>query len=72
MNVAGMTTGAALLVARSVLVGEPRLLPQHATTWAAVGYLVVVGSVEPKRRPSIGCHLYALRRADPVHIPISD
>jgi hypothetical protein len=32
-------------VAGSVLVGEPHLLPQRATTWAAVGYLVVVGSV---------------------------
>jgi len=28
-----------------VLAGEPRLLPQRATTWVAVGYLVVVGSV---------------------------
>jgi drug/metabolite transporter (DMT)-like permease len=45
MNAVGMTTGAALLVAGSVLAGEPRPLPQHATTWAAVGYLVVVGSV---------------------------
>jgi drug/metabolite transporter (DMT)-like permease len=45
MNAVGMTTGALLLLAGSLLAGEPRLLPQRATTWAAVGYLVVVGSV---------------------------
>jgi drug/metabolite transporter (DMT)-like permease len=45
MNAVGMATGAALLVAGSVLAGEPRLLPQRAATWAAVAYLVVVGSV---------------------------
>jgi drug/metabolite transporter (DMT)-like permease len=44
MNAVGMTTGAVLLVAGSLLTGEPRLLPQRATTWAAVAYLVVVGS----------------------------
>jgi len=45
MNAVGMATGAALLVAGSLLTGEPRPLPQRATTWAAVAYLVVVGSV---------------------------
>jgi drug/metabolite transporter (DMT)-like permease len=45
MNAVGMATGAALLVVGSLLTGEPRPLPQRATTWAAVGYLVVVGSV---------------------------
>src|SRR5215212_10484833 len=45
MNAVGMTTGAALLVAGSVLAGEPHLLPQRAATWAAVGYVVVFGSV---------------------------
>ena len=45
MNAVGMATGAALLVAGSLLTGEPRPLPQRAATWAAVGYLVVVGSV---------------------------
>jgi len=44
MNAVGMTTGAVLLVAGSEFAGEPRLLPQRATTWAAVAYLVVVGS----------------------------
>jgi len=45
MNAVGMATGAALLVVGSVLAREPHLLPQRTTTWAAVGYLVVVGSV---------------------------
>ena len=45
MNAVGMTTGAALLLAGSALAGEPHPLPQRATTWAAVAYLVVAGSV---------------------------
>jgi hypothetical protein len=43
MNAVGMTTGAALLLARSMVAGEARVLPQRVATWAAVGYLVVVG-----------------------------
>lgn len=45
MNAVGMTAGAALLVSGSVLLGEPLVLPRRAETWAALGYLVVVGSV---------------------------
>jgi hypothetical protein len=45
MNAVGMTTGAVLLVAGSVLVGEPLKLPQRAVTWVALGFAVVVGSV---------------------------
>jgi drug/metabolite transporter (DMT)-like permease len=45
MNAVGMTTGAALLVAGSLLADEPLALPRHPATWAALGYLVVVGSV---------------------------
>jgi drug/metabolite transporter (DMT)-like permease len=56
MNAVGMTAGAALLVAGSVLVGEPLsrkvngiggvgVLPERAETWASIGYLVPVGSV---------------------------
>jgi drug/metabolite transporter (DMT)-like permease len=45
MNAVGMTTGAVLLLAGSVVAGEPHVLPQRAATWAAVAYLVVVGSV---------------------------
>lgn len=45
MNAVGMITGAALLVAGSVLLGEPLVLPMRSETWVAVGYLVVIGSV---------------------------
>ncbi len=45
MNAVGMTTGAAMLVIGSLIAGEPFVLPQHAATWAALGYLVAVGSV---------------------------
>jgi drug/metabolite transporter (DMT)-like permease len=45
MNAVGMTTGAAILILGSAIVGEPIEIPQRAATWAAVGYLVVVGSV---------------------------
>lgn len=45
MNAVGMTTGAAVLVVGSLLVGEPNVLPQRAATWVALGYLVAVGSV---------------------------
>ena|SRR5215217_4371826 len=44
-NAVGMAAGGALLVAGSLLAGEPLVLPQRAATWVAVGYLVVVGSV---------------------------
>jgi drug/metabolite transporter (DMT)-like permease len=45
MNAVGMLAGGTLLVIGSVLAGEPLVLPRHAATWVAVGYLVVVGSV---------------------------
>ena len=45
MNAVGMTAGAALLVAGSLLADEPLALPRHPVTWAALGYLVAVGSV---------------------------
>jgi drug/metabolite transporter (DMT)-like permease len=45
LNAVGMTTGAALLVGGSLLAGEAIALPRRGATWAAVGYLVVVGSV---------------------------
>jgi len=44
-NAVGMAAGGALLVAGSLLAGEPLVLPQRAAPWVAVGYLVVVGSV---------------------------
>jgi drug/metabolite transporter (DMT)-like permease len=40
-----MAAGAALLVAGSVVAGESIVLPRRAATWAALGYLVLFGSV---------------------------
>jgi len=45
MNAVAMAVGAAVLVAGSLLTGEAIALPQRAVTWAALGYLVPVGSV---------------------------
>ncbi len=45
MNAVGMTAGAVLLVAGSLIARERIGLPRHGETWAALGYLVVVGSV---------------------------
>ena len=44
-NAVAMLTGAALLLILSLAAGEPWALPNQAATWAAVGYLVVFGSV---------------------------
>lgn len=45
MNAVGMATGAAVLLAASVVAGDPFALPQQGETWLAIAYLVVVGSV---------------------------
>lgn len=45
MNTVGMALGAAVLVGGSIVAGESQSLPELAETWAAVAYLVVVGSV---------------------------
>ena len=45
INAIGMATGAVLLALGSVLIGETISLPERAETWAAIGYLVAVGSV---------------------------
>jgi len=44
-NAVAMLTGAALLLILSLAAGEPWVLPTRAATWAAVGYLVLFGSV---------------------------
>jgi drug/metabolite transporter (DMT)-like permease len=44
MNTVGMAAGAALLIAGSALAGESHTLPRGGETWAALLYLVVVGS----------------------------
>jgi drug/metabolite transporter (DMT)-like permease len=45
MNAVGMATGAALLVAGAMLVGEPIELPERAATWVALAYVAPIGSV---------------------------
>ena len=45
MNAIGMTTGAAVLLAAALVSDEPIVLPHRAETWAAMAYLVVIGSV---------------------------
>lgn len=44
-NAVAMLTGGAILLALSLAAGEPKGLPTEAATWAALGYLVVFGSV---------------------------
>ena len=45
MNAVGMATGGVLLLLGSALAGESHSLPRGGETWAALVYLVVVGSV---------------------------
>jgi drug/metabolite transporter (DMT)-like permease len=45
MNAVGMTVGAVLTIALSLLVGETRTLPERTSTWVALAYMVVFGSV---------------------------
>jgi drug/metabolite transporter (DMT)-like permease len=44
-NAIAMATGAAILLAGSILLGEPKALPTETRTWAALGYLVLLGSI---------------------------
>jgi drug/metabolite transporter (DMT)-like permease len=45
MNAVGMTAGAAVLLAASMILGDPLAFPVRAQTWLAISYLVVIGSV---------------------------
>jgi drug/metabolite transporter (DMT)-like permease len=45
MNAVGMAAGAAVLLAASLVAGEPIVLPHGPETWVAMAYLVVIGSV---------------------------
>jgi drug/metabolite transporter (DMT)-like permease len=45
MNAVGMTVGATLLLAAALVADEPIVLPHRLETWAAMAYLVVIGSV---------------------------
>ena len=44
-NLVAMAFGAVVLLALSVVAGEPRAVPVQGATWAALGYLVIVGTV---------------------------
>ena len=43
-NAVGMATGAAILLALAVLLGEELAVPERGATWAAIAYMVVLGS----------------------------
>ncbi len=45
MNAVGMSVGAVVLLAGSLLAGEALMLPRQAATWGALAYLVVLGSI---------------------------
>jgi drug/metabolite transporter (DMT)-like permease len=45
LNATGMATGAIILLIVSLLLGEPLSLPTRTETWAALAYVVVIGSV---------------------------
>jgi drug/metabolite transporter (DMT)-like permease len=45
MNAVGMAVGAAALLAGSVLARDPLILPRQGATWAALGYLIAIGSI---------------------------
>lgn len=45
LNAVGMVTGALVLLSASILLGEPKVLPQRIETWFALLYVVLIGSV---------------------------
>jgi drug/metabolite transporter (DMT)-like permease len=56
-NAVAMLTGAVILLAVSGASGEAWAVPSEPTTWAALGYLVILGSIA-----LFGLYLFALRR----------
>lgn len=56
-NAVAMLTGAVILLAISAVSGEAWAMPGEVATWAALGYLVVFGSIA-----LFGLYLYALHR----------
>ena len=63
MNAVAMATGAALLLVASVLAAESIELPRRDATWAAVAYVVVVGSVVVFLLYLVVLHRWAASRA---------
>ena len=44
VNAVSVSIGAAMLLAISLIAGEPRALPDSSSTWATIAYLVIIGS----------------------------
>jgi len=57
MNAVGMGAGGALLLALSAIQGEPFIVPEGVTTWAAQVYLVIGGSIAV-----FGLYVFVLQR----------
>jgi drug/metabolite transporter (DMT)-like permease len=66
-NAVGMLTGCAVLVLLSLFTAEPRWLPTEPTTWAALVYLVTLGSVV-----LFGLFVYTLERWTASAVSYSD
>ncbi|HJW23118.1 MAG TPA: EamA family transporter [Candidatus Limnocylindrales bacterium] len=56
-NAVAMLTGGVLLLVASLALGEPQALPTRMSTWIALGYITVFGSVV-----MFGLYLYGLTR----------
>jgi drug/metabolite transporter (DMT)-like permease len=56
-NAVAMLTGGVILLAASLVTGEAQAIPARMSTWLAVGYITVFGSVV-----MFGLYLYGLRR----------
>jgi drug/metabolite transporter (DMT)-like permease len=66
-NAVGMLTGCALLLLLSLFTAEPRGLPTEPATWAALSYLVTLGSVV-----LFGLFVYTLERWTASAVSYSD
>ena len=56
-NAVAMLTGGVLLLLASLALAEPQVVPTHVSTWIALGYITVFGSVV-----MFGLYLYGLNR----------
>lgn len=56
-NAVAMLTAGAILLGASLVTGEARAIPTRTTTWLALGYITLFGSVV-----MFGLYLYGLRR----------
>ena len=66
-NAVGMLTGCALLMVLSLLTAEPRELPTELITWAALAYIVTLGSAV-----LFGLVVYTLERWTASAVSYSD